>query len=324
MGLHADRWRAADAGAAAFPHAGLFADPACLSLRALRGRGDRDQSVCGLDRGALRPDLDALCRAWPAGAGADRAGTARPGLGRGAVGRLCDGGAGGQRRRQGPGQDVVEIGGQDPGPGRGRWPFPLGRRADRIEERGEGPGFPAGCRASGNGGVCGGGSWDGRGSGCDPCRGPDLHAAGSAQRAQGCEVLGGLFEIPQRELAVGGAGLPVRRTGRVVRGGHPDLFLRRAVGWIRGRQPRGVLHDRQLHGGLDHPLRRGPGLGAPALACGAAAPGRACRRRPRLGLGAVSGSRSAGCRGGGVRRTRPLADGGAGGRTSGVRRVFSR
>ena len=48
----------------------LHADPARLSLRALRDRRHGHEPVCGLDRGALRADLDALCRAGAPGHGA--------------------------------------------------------------------------------------------------------------------------------------------------------------------------------------------------------------------------------------------------------------
>src|SRR6056297_1659046 len=76
LGLHADRWRAADAGAPALSHAGVHPGATGLSVRALRDRGDGHQPLRRLDRGAVRADLDALCRAWPSGAGAHRAGAA--------------------------------------------------------------------------------------------------------------------------------------------------------------------------------------------------------------------------------------------------------
>ena len=80
-----------------------------------------------------------------------------------------------------------------------------------------------------------------------------------------------------------GARVPVRRARCLVRGRHPDLFLRRAVGWHRGGQPRRLLHDRHLHGGLDHPLRRGAGRGAPAAARSDPTRRRADRRGAQLG-----------------------------------------
>src|SRR6056297_2686713 len=72
LGLHADRWRAADAGAPALPHARVHPGAAGLSVRALRDRGYGDQPVRGLDRGAVRSDGDALRRARPSGAGPHR------------------------------------------------------------------------------------------------------------------------------------------------------------------------------------------------------------------------------------------------------------
>jgi hypothetical protein len=153
LGVHADRWRAQDAGPAAFPHAGLLAGAAGLSLRALRDRGRGHEPVGGMDRRALRADATlyaGLGLQVVALAGAD---AARSGLGIGHVGGLRDAGAGRIGRGQGPVQDVVEIGGEAAGADRGGRAVPLGRAADRIEERGEGAGFPAGRGASGDGGF---------------------------------------------------------------------------------------------------------------------------------------------------------------------------
>merc|ERR1712137_1066402 len=69
LGLHADRWRPQDASAAAFSHPGLQPRAAGLSLCAVRDRGHGHQPVSGLDRRAVWPYLDAVCRAWLAGGG---------------------------------------------------------------------------------------------------------------------------------------------------------------------------------------------------------------------------------------------------------------
>src|SRR6056297_1101228 len=70
LGLHADRWRAEDAGAAAFPHAWLQPGATGVSVRAVRNRGHGHQPVGGLDRGAVRADRDAVCGARASGGGA--------------------------------------------------------------------------------------------------------------------------------------------------------------------------------------------------------------------------------------------------------------
>jgi hypothetical protein len=56
-------------------------------------------------------------------------------------------------RGQGPGQDVLEIGGEAAGARPRAGLFPLGGAADRVEERGQGPGLPAGRGAAGDGGF---------------------------------------------------------------------------------------------------------------------------------------------------------------------------
>src|SRR6056297_3056236 len=92
LGLHADRWRAADAGAAAFSYAWLQPGATGLSVRALRDRGHGHQPVGGLDRGAVRADGDAVCGARASGGGAAGADAARSGVGAWRVGGLRDGG----------------------------------------------------------------------------------------------------------------------------------------------------------------------------------------------------------------------------------------
>src|SRR6056297_4011869 len=76
LGLHADRWRAADAGALALSHAGVHPGAAGLSLCPLRDRGYGDQPLRRLDSGAVWPHLDALRGPRPSGAGAHCAGAA--------------------------------------------------------------------------------------------------------------------------------------------------------------------------------------------------------------------------------------------------------
>ena len=76
----------------------------------------------------LTLQIVALARALPA----------RSDLGDGAVGALRDGGAGAVGRGEGSRQDVVEIGGKAAGTRGRRRAVSLGRRAHRIEERGEG------------------------------------------------------------------------------------------------------------------------------------------------------------------------------------------
>jgi hypothetical protein len=126
-------------------------------------------------------------------AGAD---AARSGLGGGHVGGLRDAGAGRIGRGQGPVQDVVEIGGQAAGADRRRRAVPLGRAADRIEERGEGAGFLLGAALSGHGGfnaaVLGMAAVLAVILAVDPCR----HAFGPAHGPQGREVFRGLLQIP--------------------------------------------------------------------------------------------------------------------------------
>ena len=114
LGLHADRRRAADAGAAALQHARLHADPARLAVPALRTRRDRHEPRRGLARRALRAGGDALRRARLQIGALVALAQLDPGWGVGAFGRLRDGGAGRLGRGEGPRQDVLQIGGEAP------------------------------------------------------------------------------------------------------------------------------------------------------------------------------------------------------------------
>jgi hypothetical protein len=87
---------------------------------------------------------------------------ARSRLGDRPVGGLCHGGAGGQRRGQGPRQDVVEIRGEASGAEGGWRALPLGGPADGIEERGEGRWASSRRGASGDARLRAGGAEHGR------------------------------------------------------------------------------------------------------------------------------------------------------------------
>ena len=147
--------------------------------------------------------------------------------------------------------------------------------------------------------------------------------SGPADRAQGREVFRGVFQVVQRQLAECGARdafSGARDVWFVV--GIPIYFY--AVlsdGSTRG-QPRGLLHDRHLHGRLDHPLmarcrRRHPGCSGPRPARKAELIGRGTR----LGGGAGGGARASGHRGGGDAGSGPVADSDARRRSAGLRRA---
>ena len=165
--------------------------------------------------------------------------------------------------------------------------FPLGRDPDRLEERGEGAGLPSRSSSPRHDRLRLGRARHGRRARRDPSRGSPRHAAGPAQGAKGRQVLRGVLEIGQRQLAVARPRVPVRGARRVVRRRHPDLFLRRAVGRHDRGQSRRLLRDRHLHGALDHPLRRGAGSGT-ETSC--AQPAR--RRRDLVGQAATGHGRS--------------------------------
>ena len=185
----------------------------------------------------------------------------------------------------------------------------------------KGLGLPAGRGAAGDRRLRLGGAGDGGGAGRRsswPCWSPCRQACPGSQ---GCEILRGLLEVRQREPAFGGAGLPVRRARRLVRRRHPDLFLRGAVGRHGGRQPRGVLPHRQLHGALDHPLRRGAGDGAAASARRRRGPSQSWSALPAAGPGRCSRDPGRCWRGSRWSRTgRTLADRCAGRGPAGLRR----
>ena len=138
---------------------------------------------------------------------------------------------------------------------------PVGGSSDGIKECREGKRLSIGGGLAGRLRVRAFGADDGGGPVCHPDRCRDRHAKGPAGRAQGCEVFGSVFQEPQHQLAQRCTAVPVRGAGRVVRGRHPDLFLRGAVGRQHRGQSHGLLHDRNVHGRLDDPLWRRPRLG---------------------------------------------------------------
>ena len=90
-------------------------------------------------------------------------------------------------------------------------------------------------RAAGDARFCLGCTGDGSNPRChSDCR-VDCDAVGSAEGSNWGEVLGGLFEIGERELALIGTCVSVRSAGRLVRRWDPDLLLCGAVRRIRFR-----------------------------------------------------------------------------------------
>jgi MFS family permease len=154
----------------------------------------------------------------------------------------------------------------------------------------KGLGFLLGAALSGDDGVHSGSAGHGGRSRRDSRGDPRHHATGTAYGPQERQVLRGLLQIAQRQLAECRARGAVWRAGRLVRGRHPDLLLRGPVGRERGGQPRGVLHDRYVHGGLDHPLRCRAGCGPAPPEGRVPARGGADRLRPPVGCGACGGA----------------------------------
>jgi hypothetical protein len=177
-----------------------------------------------------------------------------------------------ERGGQGSGQDVLEIGGEAAGAdprraGSFRWVALLTGSKNAVK----GAGFLLGAAllalVRGSSGRAG----HGGGPGGDPARGADRHAAGPAKGAQGREI---------REVFSKSANVNWLSAARVFLFGARDVWF--VVGipiyfyavlsdGTTGGQPRGLLPDRHLHGGLDHPLRRGAGL-APRLLRAASRP----------------------------------------------------
>ena len=138
LGLHADRRRAAHAGAAALLQPRLHAVHAGVPVPALRDGRHLRQSRRRLAGHALRHSAHADDRPGAADRRPAAAVGARSGLERGAVGRLGGRRARHRRRRQGHHQDRLEI--RDQGDvGRRLGPaVQMGRLVHRLEERDEG------------------------------------------------------------------------------------------------------------------------------------------------------------------------------------------
>ena len=174
---------------------------------------------------------------------------------------VCDVGAGIVGSGQGLGQDEFQKCRENPCSDRGRRIVPLGGDPDGVKKCRERQWLSGGRGASCCLWVCSVGADDGGNRVCHPDRCCDRHAFGPAGRAQRRKVFRSIFQEPQHQLAQRCAAVSVRGAGRVVCRWHPDLFLRGAVGWQRRGQPGGVLHDRGVHGGMDHLLWDRPRLG---------------------------------------------------------------
>ena len=103
--------------------------------------------------------------------------------------------------------------------------------SDWLKEYGERHRFSAWRGASGDAGLCVGGSRHGNAPCGDTYGAANRHATGAAKGTEGRKILRGLFEVPKRKLAQRGPSVPLWCPRRMVRGRHPDLLLRSPVRW---------------------------------------------------------------------------------------------